>query len=87
MNSNGDTPVNLSLELAVVYLTVVARTVRQLDKAHFPGSTDLFLKALERSMEAEIRLSRPDEVAQSQLSELQKVSFRLVRMIPPDEDL
>ena len=38
-------------------------------------------------MEAEIRLSRPDEVAQSQLSELQKVLVRLVRMIPPDEDL
>ncbi len=58
MNSNGDTPVNLSLELAVVYLTVVAHTVRQLDKAHFSGATDRFLKDLDRSLEAEIRLSR-----------------------------
>ncbi len=87
MNPNGDTPVTLSLELAVVYLTVVARAVRQLDKAHSPGSTDRFLKALERSMEAEIRLSQPDEVSRGHLAELQKVLIRLVRILPPDEDL
>ncbi len=87
MPSNGSEPVVFTDEILIVYLTVIARSVRQLDTAHGPGSVARFLEALERSLEVEMSLTRPDEAAQLQLSEMQKALVRLLKTMPQSEDL
>ena len=72
---------SISLETLVVYLTVVARAIRTLD------DVDRFIDRLEDSLELEMRLSNPAAGGVRHLSEIQGALLRLIRTVPPDEDL
>ena len=87
MSINGDLPEPFADQLIVAYLTVVARSVRQLDEVYGAGSVERFLDALQRSLEVETHLSRADEAVGEQLAALQRALVHLVEAMPPEEDL
>ena len=87
MHFDAESPIILSEELVIVYLTIVARTVRRLEKEFGPGSSERFLEVLQRSLEVEMALSKPSATPRLQLSEIQKALVRLVETMPLAEDL
>ena len=77
----------LSDETVVVYLTVIARAVRQLDRVYGPSASARFLAALEQSLALETDLSEVDSDGVGLLSGIHGVLVRLVRTMPDNEDI
>ena len=77
----------LSDETVVVYLTVIARAVRQLDRVYGSSASARFLAALEQSLALETDLSKVDSDGEGLLSGIHGVLVRLVRTMPDNEDI
>ena len=83
---DGDS-VYLSDEAVVVYLTVVARVVRQLDRVYGPSASARFLAALEQSLAMETDLSELAPDGEGLLSGIHGALVKLVKTMPHSEDL
>ena len=77
----------ISDETVVVYLTVIARAVRQLDRVYGPSASARFLAALDQSLALETDLSEVDSDGVGLLSGIHGVLVRLVRTMPDNEDI